>query len=388
MFPDHHILQIMGCTSDQYGSMERYLVAKARWCSNQGYRLFVVYENQPASSAFVDDLVSLGGVLLKMKCKSLVDLQFYRQLKTIARKEKIEIIHAYFTPTCHYVMFACLLLGIRKRFRMSANLPLTLYRSATQKGSNQELLYKAKQRLLSIFPRRIICRSEAIRQEFLEMGLPNKKLAVTSGGTDTNHYKRDMQVREHLRQVMEIKPETWIIGTACRLVPVKNLTTLLHSIPILLRVRSDFQVLITGDGPEFDTLKNLVHELSITDHVRFLGNRSDIVDLFSVFDLFVQASISEGMSNAILEAMACEVPIVVSDIPPNREIFKKAKELDCRIGELFEPRNSQMLAEKLSLMMQHNYLSDFGNNARYIVQSAFGIDARIEKEFAIYEGLA
>lgn len=367
--------------------MERYIVCKAQIVSQGNHRIWVAYDNDPASDEFKHDLSRYNTKLLQLKCAGPFDFKFYLNLLKIIRQNQIDVVHAYFTPACHYVMIATLFLGINKRFRTSANLPLTLFRRSKKSTPLIEYFYKLRQYFLSLFPNKILCRSESIKQEFLEMGVSEKKLTVASGGTDTDRYYKDKILGKSVRADLGISGETFVIGTACRLVPVKNLKTLLHAVSLLLKIQKNkkFQVLVAGNGPDYDTLQQIIVELEIGEFVKLLGHRDDLPNLLNALDVFVLPSWSEGMSNSILEALACEVPVVVSDIPPNLEIFAKADEKKLIIGEVFKPDNQEMLAEKLRYMIECDKLPEMGRSGRYIVEEFFSIDARVEKEFSIYE---
>lgn len=380
-----NVLQIMGCTSDQYGSMERYLVRKAFWLRKRKGKLWVAYDNIPSSSIFIKDLQQNGAEILQLKCGVFLDFRFFKKFYALIKDNKIDVVHAYFTPTCHYVMFACFFMGLKGRFRSSANLPLTLFQKYNVNSFFSVSFFMFKQRLFARFAKKIICRSNAIKQEFREMGIPLKKLTVASGGTDCNVYRKRPASRQRLRKLLGFENDKFIIGVACRLTPVKNVALLIQAAAILLNTRDDFVVLIAGDGPERGSLQLLAQETSVQQYIRFLGHRSDIPDLLNVFDLFVQPTWSEGMSNSILEAMASEDPVVVSNIAPNKEIFQKASLMQSDIGVMFEAGNEVQLAKKIDQLLQCKKLESLGKNGREVVLSMYGLDARIEKELSIYE---
>jgi glycosyltransferase involved in cell wall biosynthesis len=368
--------------------MERYIVRKSQIVYQGNHRIWVAYDNDPASAEFTNDLSNNNANLLRLKCSGPFDFKFYLHLRKIIRQNQINVIHAYFTPTCHYIMIAAFFFGIKKRFRSSANLPLTLFRKSGKGSLLSEKAYMVRQYFLSLFSNKIICRSESIKQEFSEMGVSGRKLAVASGGTDTDRYCKNRNLGKSVRADLGISEETFVIGTACRLVPVKNLKTLLHAVPLLLNKQKNkkFLLLVAGNGPDYGSLQELINELAIGNTVKLLGHRDDLPHLLNALDVFVLPSWSEGMSNSILEALACEVPVVVSDIPPNLEILAKAHDEKLVIGKVFQPDNKEMLAEKLCDMIESDNLPEIGRNGRYIVEKFFSLDARIEKEFSIYEG--
>jgi glycosyltransferase involved in cell wall biosynthesis len=378
-----NILQVMGCTSDQYASMERYLVRKASLCQKQRSRLHVIYENEPASSAFKEDFERAGGILFRLKCSGPIDIRYYHDLHGIIRNHDIDVVHAYFTPTCHYVMMACLLFGIAKRFRTSANLPYTLFQ-ATSKGIVSDKSFRVRQRLLAMLTKKIICRSKAIMAEFEKLGIDRNKLDVAAGGTDSEFFRMDPDRGMEMRMRLGIPSDAVVIGTACRLVPVKSIPIMIDAFSTLAKRRKNIFYVIAGDGPEREKLAKMIDGNKMNGQIKLAGHQNDIVQCLNAFDLFVLPSYSEGMSNSILEAMACGLPIIASDIGPNREIFDAVKEEGRPVGELFKTGDAADLARKLESMMDTGELELFGANARYVVEKRFSITARLEKEFRVY----
>ena len=79
-------------------------------------------------------------------------------------------------------------------------------------------------------------------------------------------------------------------------------------------------LLLIGDGPERDKLMKFARDIDIDHHTRFTGHRADAARLLRVMDVFWIASDFEGQSNSVMEAMAAGLPVIASDIAPNREL--------------------------------------------------------------------
>ena len=77
----------------------------------------------------------------------------------------------------------------------------------------------------------------------------------------------------------------------------------------------DLLVLIAREGEERSRLEKLIHDLGVESHVKLLGLRHDVMGLMKACDLFVMPSLYEGLSIAMIEAMACGLPIIASDAP-------------------------------------------------------------------------
>jgi glycosyltransferase involved in cell wall biosynthesis len=112
-----------------------------------------------------------------------------------------------------------------------------------------------------------------------------------------------------------------IIGYIERLSPEKNLTTLLKSFTIVMRERKLVKLLLVGDGPQNNELREFTKRNGIHQGVIFCRARNDIRSILSAIDIFVLVSYTEGMPLALLEAMASGRAIICSDIPANRGLL-------------------------------------------------------------------
>ncbi len=109
-----------------------------------------------------------------------------------------------------------------------------------------------------------------------------------------------------------------------RLAADKGLEYLIEAAAILPRTGRRIQIVIAGDGPARDRLERLAMNLGVTDRVRFLGFREDVGDLLAACDMVVLPSLREGLSIALLEAMAAGKPIIATSIGSQREVASHA----------------------------------------------------------------
>jgi len=132
------------------------------------------------------------------------------------------------------------------------------------------------------------------------------------------------------------------VVTTGLLIPRKNLHCLLKA---FAKVELNKVVLIViGEGPLLHSLQTLAKQLELKEKVIFTGWREDVLDFLPGCDLFVFPSHLEGLSNSILEAMACGLPCLVSDVSENREIISRPE-------QHFPPNDPGVLAEKINQLM-------------------------------------
>ncbi|RUL83906.1 glycosyltransferase family 1 protein [Tautonia sociabilis] len=163
----------------------------------------------------------------------------------------------------------------------------------------------------------IVAISRPIEDELRSAGYPREKIHRLPNGVPVPD--RIWQRREGWRDA----PTAAFIG---RLAPEKGLDALIKAWPIVRRSFPTARLVIHGEGPEGPTLQAGVGKLGLGDAIRFPGPTADPISSLREADLFVLPSREEGMSIALLEAMALGIPVVASSIPGNRRLISDFKE--------------------------------------------------------------
>ncbi len=152
-----------------------------------------------------------------------------------------------------------------------------------------------------------------------------------------------------------------------RLIKRKGQEILLRAISNLAKQDINYEVDLVGTGDDFDNLQKQTKELNIENKVLFSSyiTRNKIIERYHKADIFVLPSYNEGMSNALLEAMACGLPVVVTDVGGTPELVKNGKN-----GYIFEKGNVNEL-QKILYEIYHNKnkLNDMGNESRQIAEN-------------------
>lgn len=128
------------------------------------------------------------------------------------------------------------------------------------------------------------------------------------------------QARNDIRQLFNINEGSLLIGTIARLNKVKNIELMIKATHQLLAKKIDVRLLLVGDGPERQSLENLVKELDISEFVIFTGFISKPADYIAALDVFLLTSFTEGTSMTLLEAMSLGVPCIVTKVGGNPEV--------------------------------------------------------------------
>jgi sugar transferase (PEP-CTERM/EpsH1 system associated) len=172
-------------------------------------------------------------------------------------------------------------------------------------------------------------------QLVIQLGVPPGTFRVIYNGVETRKFAAREPSKRH-----DPNGEV-VIGSVGRLVAVKNYRLLLQAV-VRLPQGMRWRLVLIGEGPERDELERTAEQLGVGARVSFLGHREDVAELLGDLDLFVLPSISEGMSNTLLEAMAAGVAVIASDVGGNREIIESG-----RSGLLFAPGDPQAAAQAI-----------------------------------------
>lgn len=150
------------------------------------------------------------------------------------------------------------------------------------------------------------------------------------------------------RSVLKLPEDAWVVGNVGRLHHDKDQATLIRGFALALpRLPQSSFLVIVGEGPLADELKQLVAELNIRPHVLFLGKVPNAKQYFKAFDVFALTSDHEPFGMVLLEAMAANVPIVCSNSGGGAEVIKD-------VGWLFKLGDAEALSEVLLAMYQRN----------------------------------
>lgn len=264
-------------------------------------------------------------------------------------------------------------MGFRNIVRTAANMPF---------GGETRPPWKMRfrNRLLAFPVKKVICRSEGVRDAFLKLGVPARKLAVADGGCDTGLYRFSVEARQEMRTRLGIQESDLALGACCRLVPSKRVDRLIYRLGEAVAQGFPVFLVIAGDGPERRRLEALARQLNVDKRVLFTGHvDEELRDLYSALDIFCLPSETEGMSNSLLEAMATERPILASDIPSNRCLVEPE-----RGGYLLSFDSQKEFFDVLERLYDQKVREPMGIFNRRCVDSRFSIDVRISKEMDVY----
>jgi L-malate glycosyltransferase len=223
----------------------------------------------------------------------------------------------------------------------------------------------------------IVVNSEALRHHLTkDYSIPIKKIFTCYNGIDTNTFHPGIRPA-----IAGLEAASVVIGTICVLRPEKNLGLLLEAFELVSRHKSDLRLLITGSGPEESSIRALAARLNVSDRCVFRPFTPDVAGILPAIDVFVLPSINEGLSNALMEAMACGCCVVASRVGGNPELVSNEQ-----TGLLFPSGDREALAEQLSrVVAEPDFRRRLGSAAVERMRKDFSLSRAIEQMQEIYD---
>jgi glycosyltransferase involved in cell wall biosynthesis len=246
-------------------------------------------------------------------------------------------------------------------------------------------LIASLERLLAMMSDRVIFVNEYDRLRAVEMGiLPQRKAVTVYNGLGPERIAPGLETdRDELLGELHLGPQAVLCVFVGRLAEQKGLRHLLEALSICRRRRGDIDLhqAIIGEGEQEGLCRLWAGELGLADRVHFLGFRSDAVRWTGGGDVFTLASLWEGHSISLLEAMGCGTAIVATDIKGNRESITDGAD-----GVLVAPADAEALADGiLRLAGDRQYARRVGQAARETFLKRFTLEKMLENTWRVYE---
>jgi glycosyltransferase involved in cell wall biosynthesis len=303
-----------------------------------------------------------------------LDVRIWPALRRLVRARRIDIVHAHDYKTDLLALLLARFEGI---------IPLATVHNWAGVSRREQFYYWCDKRLLRRFPRLIVV-SNAACEVLLAAGVEPGRIQVILNGIDVEHYRRDPARRAEARAALQLGPADFVIGAIGRLEPEKRLDLLLEAVAQLRPRRPELRLVLAGDGSQRDALAALAQLRGLGAACRLLGHWSDVIGLHHALDVFVQSSATEGTSNALLEAMALETPIVATAVGGTAELIEHEVH-----GLLVPPGDVSTLAAALDRVLAiPEAARQRALAARQRVERDLSFETRMQKVEAIYTELA
>jgi sugar transferase (PEP-CTERM/EpsH1 system associated) len=369
-----HIIYALGT-----GGLENGLVNIINRMPADRYRHVIICLTH--ATDFANRITAPDVRVIELNKKEGHDLGVYWRLQKLLWQLKPDIVHTRNLAALEMQVLTLALPGVKRVHGEHGRDIYDLH------GQNKK--YNRLRKVMSFLVHRYIAVSQDLEGWLLDtVKVPKAKVRQLYNGVDS--------ARFHLHSIDIIKgvlppqfadKDSLIIGTVGRIVAVKDQISLINAFGILVNKATSesdkLRLVIVGDGPLYQTLKERVSSLGLDSKVWLPGDRKDIPDLLRTMDIFVLPSLGEGISNTVLEAMATGLPVVATRVGGNPELVD-----DSRTGALVPVGDVGELANVLQdLIDDPELLSSMGTAGLEKVHNQFDWDVTVANYLAVYDEL-
>jgi L-malate glycosyltransferase len=294
-------------------------------------------------------------------------LRCVRETATVLRDRRVRIVQ--------YFEWRSAMIALAAARRVGGCRIVAARRSVPKERGAQRVLAELAVRVAD----RIIVNAELLRPS----GAAGRRTDVIPSGVDTDVFRPSAD-RDDAKRRLGLAPERPVIGTVGRLEPRKGTATLLAAFAALRGAGRDADLVVVGDGPLRADLERDADRLGIAAEVRFLGDRADVLGVLAALDVFVLPSRTEGMSNALLEAMAAALPVVATAVGGTPEVVS-----DGASGLLVAPDDPVAMTRAIERVLADVALrASLGAAARQTVEARYGAKSMVRRLEAVYAAIA
>lgn len=328
---------------------------------------FLVVENR--KYFYTDEVLQLGSKIytypFKKVYKFLIPFFFLKEIFVLL-KNKYDVVHCHFYFSSGIILFLAWLCGVKTRIVHSHN-----SREMFAPEMFKKIFTKTMQKIIDVFATEKIACS---RKAGVALYGKNSKFRIINNGIDTNKFKYDTEIRNKKREELGIK-NNFVIGHIGRFDEQKNHTFLIDIFNEITKYKENAKLLLIGEGPLEDKIKEKVKALQIEEKVNFLGVRNDANELYQAMDVFLLPSLFEGLPIVGIEAQTAGLPCFFSD-----NISKEVKIVNSHFISLKE--NGKFWAQQIINIHENYKRADVSEE---IIKSGYGFNNTIKSFENLYE---
>lgn len=338
---------------------------------------FVVHSN--IKGHYDEEIISLGGRIIR--CSSLGTLgpvKYIRELSMlISEKGPFHAVHSHTDFQGGFVAMAAKKAGVENRICHSHN---------TQWLANPKMTHKIQ---LFIFKEMIdryssdycACGIDSAKFLFKEKRIKKNRIQYLNNAIDIDKFNNNYNSSNinYIKSQLNICKDTIVIGHIGRFYEQKNHKFIIKLANKMKQEGYKFKILLVGEGPLLDEIKNEVEKLSLNKYVEFLGVRSDIAELMQLFDVFLFPSFFEGLPVVLVEAQASGLPCIISNTITKEIDFKLNLVKYCDLNENIDTWIEQILNSKSSIEVNREKI----NSA--LKKLGYDVDSNIDKIMKLYK---
>ncbi|MHB8715401.1 MAG: glycosyltransferase family 4 protein [Sulfuricaulis sp.] len=351
--------------SDGWGGQERRVVSEMAGLLQRGHHMVLVTR---AACRIAQHASDRGIPLLLMDIKRKFDVRAILKLSRFLRQEHIQVVNTHSGIDSWIGGLAAKLAGTPVLVRTRhINLPL-------------------KRNWLNFvhhLPDSIVTCGEDMRRQLIDRhGFPAKQLVNIPTGIDFTRCQ-PVKSRADARRGLGLAVNAYVVLMVGIIRGVKRHEVALRAFHELLSSRAEAELLLAGEGPMQPEIQRQAAELGIVDKVHFLGHRQDVPDLMIAADLLLLTSRSEGVPQAVTQALGLGLPVVATAVGGVPELVIHEK-----TGLLVAPENPMAVAAAMRRLANNPlFAAQLGAAGRRHVLSQFGLNVMLDNTERLFEAL-
>jgi len=306
-------------------------------------------------------------------CKGKLDIRTILSIRNFLRAQKIDIAHSHGYKSNFYALAAST--------GNKVSLIATCHNWLGQ-DRKMKLYARLDKSFLNRFDK-VVAVSDSVEKEILKHNISPAKVLVIQNGIDLGRFNSGRKT-DTLRRELGIDPKCNIVGTVGRLSEEKGHTHLLHGAQKVLQAYPDVVFLIVGDGPLREDLQDKALQLAQEGSVNpflFTGVRNDMEEIYSLMDIFVLPSLTEGLPMVLLEAMAAQKPVVATRVGAVPRVIENGHS-----GLLIPPGDVESLAGAIIDLLNDPQKAQYmAQNGYERVRDHFSAKRMAEQYIKVYE---
>jgi len=319
-------------------------------------------------SSLKDKFEDMGIPVYYLTSKILLDLNTVKGLIDIVHKEKVDLIHSHGYRQDFYTTIVSSFTGIP--FVITRHSPIE---KREWKGMKKKI-FKTVDHISLLKSKKIICVSREIEKNIEKELHAKSRVLYIPNGIYVSKFKP--------KRNYKLKNGIPVITTIARIEERKGFRWLFETLA-LLKKKMNFKFQWVGHGMDFNLAKQIVSILKLEENVQFLGIRKDIDQILYKTDIFLLPSLVEGLPISLLEAMACGVPSIATDVGEVSSVIKHGV-----TGYLVKPGDKQTLLDIILYLAKNEAKRrEIGTQGRKFVVENYNVAETAKRYLSVYKDI-
>lgn len=379
------VLQVLEAT---VGGTRRHVVSILAGIDRERFEVEVaapaVRYGGVTDDSFLAEVTDLGVpfhmVDLRREIHPWVDLQSIMALYRLMRSNDYDVIHLHSSKAGFVGRLAAKLNGIPTVYT-----PNGFYFLQADQANWKNSFFLGLERIAGFATDCLIAVSQSEYEAALKAKLvSSSKLRVIPNAICYEDFQPDPAPAYQMRVKLGLSPQQFVVGVISRYIPQKDPYTIIEVAAKVFEHQPNVVFVWCGEGEMRSAVEQRTRDLGIHDKFLFLGFRKDVLSIMQAFDLFLLASIFEGLPYTLLETMSMGIPIVATEVVGTKDVVTHGE-----TGLLVPPKRADLLASAvLDLISDPDQRKRLGDSARTMIHSKFNVETMVRNIESVYWALS